>query len=70
MLFSLSHRAVMLLVPEIEASVDQLPKPWDWYEKWAVNMYSEGIIQKCGGLKTVYFDLIPVGWSSYLRRRG
>jgi hypothetical protein len=46
-----------MLVPEIEVSVGQLPKPWDrmnCYEKWVVNMYGEGVVRKYSGLKAVH----------------
>lgn len=58
------------LVPEIRVLMDQLPKPWtrmDWYEKWVVSMYGEGVIHKYGSLKAVHPDLIPVGMVELFR---
>jgi hypothetical protein len=58
------------LVPEIKVLMDQLPKPWlemDWYEKWVVSMYGEGVIRKYGSLKAVHPDLIPVGMVELFR---
>ncbi|KAF8970635.1 hypothetical protein BDZ97DRAFT_1790231 [Flammula alnicola] len=59
------------LVPKVREVVNSDPsKPWvkmDWYEKWVISMYGEGVIKKFGGLKAVDPGLIPVGMVQLFR---